>query len=117
MMGSLTMAEEQDKTEAGRDLRACAAAASTTVIGIILVAVLQRGVGITDSATTVALLLVPLLVYGMVSGRLMELTGPFGWGAKFAKVENELEKTKEDVEAIRTALRGILTKKLSENSS
>ena len=89
---------------------ACAVATGATVIGIILVAVLQRGLGITDGATTVALLLIPLLVYGMVSGRLTELTGPFGWGAKFAKVEDELEKTKEDVESIRTALRGILTK-------
>lgn len=110
------MAEKQDSTKDGkatsvsRDLRAFAAAVSATLIGVALVAVLQKGVGIGDSATTVALLLVPLLVYGIVSGRLRELTGPGGWGAKFAEFETELEKTKEEVRAIQIALRGILTK-------
>lgn len=67
------MAEKQDSTKDGkatsvsRDLRAFAAAVSATLIGVALVAVLQKGVGIGDSATTVALLLVPLLVYGIVS--------------------------------------------------
>ena len=57
-----------------------------------------------------ALLLVPLLVYGMVSGRLSELTGPGGWGAKFTEVKNELEKTKEEVRAIDLVLKTLLTK-------
>lgn len=103
-------AEDGQRTSASRDLRALAAAAGATVIGIALVAVLQKGVGIADSATTVALLLVPLLVYGIVSGRLRELTGPGGWGAKFAEFETELEKTKAEVRAIQFALEGILTK-------
>jgi hypothetical protein len=41
--------------------------------------------GIGDSATLIALLVVPLLLYGIVSGRLKEFSGPGGWGAKFAE--------------------------------
>ena len=80
------------------EFRASAAAIIATVVGIVLVAILQKGLGITDGATIVTLLLVPLLIYGIVSGRLLELTGPGGWGAKFAKLETELERTKEQVE-------------------
>ncbi len=99
------MTEEQGETKvsvsallASRDFRASAAAITATVIGTILVAILQYYVGIHDSATIVALLLVPLLVYGIVSGRLKELTGPGGWGAKFAELETQVEKTKVQVE-------------------
>jgi hypothetical protein len=80
-----------------KDFRASAAAITATLIGIGLVAFLQKAVGIGDSATIVTLLLVPLFVYGIVSGRLRELTGPGGWGAKFAELETEIEKTKDQV--------------------
>ena len=80
-----------------KDFRASAAAITATLIGIGLVAFLQKAVGIGESATIVTLLLVPLFVYGIVSGRLRELTGPGGWGAKFAELETEIEKTKDQV--------------------
>jgi len=36
-----------------------------------------------DSATFIALLLTPLLVYGVASGKIQEFSAPGGWGAKF----------------------------------
>jgi hypothetical protein len=80
------------------EFRASAAAIIATVLGIVLVALLHRAVGISDSATIVTLLLIPLLVYGIVSGRLRELGAPGGWNAKFAALENKVEETKEQVE-------------------
>src|SRR6266699_518406 len=36
-----------------------------------------------DSATFVALLLTPMVVYGVASGKIQEFSAPGGWGAKF----------------------------------
>jgi len=36
-----------------------------------------------DSATFIALLLTPMIVYGVASGKIQEFTAPGGWGAKF----------------------------------
>lgn len=44
---------------------------------------------ITDSATLIALLVVPLLLYGIASGRLTEFSGPGGWGAKFREAARQ----------------------------
>jgi hypothetical protein len=45
--------------------------------------------GIKDSPTIIALLIVPLLVYGVASGKILELSGPGGWGAKFNEVAEQ----------------------------
>jgi CBS domain-containing protein len=52
------------------------------VVGIVL-AVATKRLGVGDSATFIALLIIPLLVYGVASGKIQEFTGPGGWGAKF----------------------------------
>ena len=39
--------------------------------------------GSIDGAIFIAVLLVPVIVYALVSGRLAEFSGPGGWGAKF----------------------------------
>jgi len=36
-----------------------------------------------DSATYIALLLTPMIVYGVASGKIQEISAPGGWGAKF----------------------------------
>jgi hypothetical protein len=36
-----------------------------------------------DSVTLIALLLTPLIVYGVASGKIQEFSAPGGWGAKF----------------------------------
>src|SRR6202022_917911 len=44
---------------------------------------------IKDSATIIALLIAPLLVYGIASGKILELSAPGGWGAKFQEVAQQ----------------------------
>jgi len=43
-----------------------------------------------DSPTLIALMIIPLLAYGIGSGKISELAGPGGWSAKF---KQEAEKT------------------------
>ncbi len=98
------MTEEKDKAEAKRELWALVAAAIVLVIGIALAVKLPKVVPDTDSARIVALLLIPALVYGMVSGRLTELTGPFGWGAKLARIEKRQDDQQEEINRLVTAM-------------
>ncbi|MGH7573331.1 MAG: hypothetical protein ACREMK_16030 [Gemmatimonadota bacterium] len=65
---------------------------------------------ISDSATVIALLLLPLLVFGVVSGKIQEFTGPGGWGARFAELKRQQDIQASDIESIRVALRGLVSK-------
>lgn len=58
---------------------------SAVVLGaaVALLFVMNRVLGSIDGPSFIAILLVPLIVYAMASGRLAEFTGPGGWGAKF----------------------------------
>lgn len=92
-------------------------AAGCTLAAAVLVVVALRALEIAESPTIVTVLLIPLVVYGIASGRLREFTGPGGWGAKFAEVETEIEKSRRrlelqasDIESIRVALRGLVSK-------
>ena len=44
---------------------------------------MDRHLGAVDEAIFISLLLVPIIVYALASGRLAEFSGPGGWGAKF----------------------------------
>jgi CBS domain-containing protein len=48
-----------------------------------------KQIGIGSNAVYVSLVLVPVLIYAIVSGRLTELTGPGGLGAKFAGIARQ----------------------------
>jgi hypothetical protein len=50
-----------------------------------------------DNSILIALLVLPLLLYGIVSGRLTEFSGPGGWGAKFKEVANRPVDTSPDI--------------------
>jgi hypothetical protein len=64
------------------------------LVALGLLFMLSRAFGKVDGATFIAILLVPLLVYGILSGRLAEFSGPGGWGAKFQAVaEMEIDPT------------------------
>jgi CBS domain-containing protein len=56
--------------------------------GLALAIAIQR-LKLGDSSTFIALLLTPLIVYGIASGLLQEFTGPGGWGAKFRATAQE----------------------------
>lgn len=67
---------------AGREGTALLWAGAALIIALVLLIVIDK-VHAQDSIALVALLIVPLLVYALLSGRLQELKGPGGWGAKF----------------------------------
>src|SRR3954466_2184215 len=48
-----------------------------------IVALIINKAKIGDSATFIALLLTPMIVYGVASGKIQEFSAPGGWGAKF----------------------------------
>jgi CBS domain-containing protein len=52
-------------------------------------AVAVKRLSIGDSATFIALLVTPLLVYAIASGKVQEFTAPGGWGAKFREIAQE----------------------------
>lgn len=56
---------------------------------------LKRYAGGVDSAAFVALLLTPLFLYLVLSGRVQELYGPGGWGAKFRDTVHDSVKIME----------------------
>jgi hypothetical protein len=65
------------------------AAAISLALAVVVVAIINKLIGIEDSVMVVAILLIPLLVYGVVSGKITEFTGPGGWGAKFAETTSK----------------------------
>jgi CBS domain protein len=57
------------------------AAGAFVLAFVVALAINRMKVG--DSATFIALLLTPMIVYGVASGKLQEFSAPGGWGAKF----------------------------------
>lgn len=92
-----------------QSVRAGLAALGSLVSAVVIVALLHA-MDIVDSPTVVAVLVLPLFVYGVVSGRLHELTGPGGWRATFDEVKRQQELQASDIESIRVALRGLVSK-------
>jgi hypothetical protein len=70
-----------------RQLLAICLSAGVFLLGIIL-AVAINTFHIGDSAVFIALLLTPLLVYGIASGKIQEFGTPGGWSAKFHEIAN-----------------------------
>ena len=58
------------------------------LVGLVL-AVSFKVWGVGDSATFIAVFIIPLLVYAIASGMVQEFTAPGGWGAKFREVAQE----------------------------
>lgn len=80
------------------------------LLGAVIVVSVLNGLGVDESPTVVTVLLLPLLVHLVVSGRLYELTGPGGWGAKFAELRRQQDLQASDIEALRVALRGLVSR-------
>jgi hypothetical protein len=70
----------------GRDSWALMFSFIYIVISVFLIWFIRKQLNVEESATLVTLLLVPLIVYGISSGRLAEFSGPGGWGAKFRQI-------------------------------
>ncbi len=65
------------------DFEAAIAAALSLGLAVAVAALLKAKAGIQDAPIIITLLILPLLVYGVVSGRIRELHAPGGWLAKF----------------------------------
>jgi hypothetical protein len=64
------------------NMQALLIAAAVLVVGLLLAYGIKR-FSLGDSVTLIALMIIPLLAYGVVSGDISEFSGPGGWGAKF----------------------------------
>lgn len=74
-------------------------------VGVLLVAVgvlflVKQLLGSMDGSAFVAILLVPLIVYALASGRLAEFSGPGGWGAKFRTATTSQVETSDITENV-----------------
>jgi uncharacterized membrane protein len=68
--------------------RGIVAGLAAFVIGIVLAEIISFA-KMGDSATFIALLLIPLFVYAIASGKVQEFSAPGGWGAKFRDAATE----------------------------
>ena len=66
-------------------MEAILAGAVVLAVGVLLAFCIKR-FSLGDSVTFLALMLLPLIAYGVVSGKVQEFTAPGGWGAKFHEV-------------------------------
>jgi hypothetical protein len=88
---------------------ACALLALGAAIGVLFL--IHWYADKRDSVALIALLTVPLLVYVLLSGRLQEVTGPGGWGAKFRSLaQSSVEATGilSDIEPLQFVQKGSL---------
>jgi hypothetical protein len=74
-------------------MQALLIAAVILIVGLLLAYGIKR-FSLGDSVTLIALMIIPLLAYGVVSGDISEFTAPGGWGAKFRE---EAKKTIDPV--------------------
>ena len=72
-----------------RDVKALMVVVLFLDLALAAVWLAKRQLDISDSPTLIALLVLPLVLYGVISGRLTEFTGPGGWGAKFREAAQQ----------------------------
>jgi CBS domain-containing protein len=58
------------------------------LLGLVLAYAIKR-LDLGDSVTLIALLLIPLIAYGVASGDIREFTAPGGWGATFRETARD----------------------------
>jgi hypothetical protein len=74
-----------------RERWAILAAVLTLVVGVSLHWHFNKYNWAPQSTEFIALLTLPILIYVLVSGRLTELSGPGGWGAKFQTFQTHVQ--------------------------
>lgn len=80
---------QQNLLDGYRDVAALIVVSIFVEYAFVAIWLAKNKFGIIDSVIVVALLVVPLLLYGIVSGRLTEFSGPGGWGAKFREAARQ----------------------------
>ena len=73
---------------------AIALSGAVLLLAVLLLFLLTRWMGKVEGATFIALILLPIVVYALVSGRLAAFSAPGGWGATFRDAAaSEIEPT------------------------
>lgn len=104
------------------ECRAIAISILFSVIGCLVLWFTKSIIGIQGDAVLVSLLLIPVLVYVIITGKLEEFKAPGGLEAKFVKVANEsvsaasetVKPSVEDMQIIRKSSSALLDKKREE---
>lgn len=71
-----------------RDVKGLIAAGGALTASVVVFWIMSRANGF-DSVSFIGILAALLIIYGAVSGRITEFTGPGGWGAKFREAAAE----------------------------
>lgn len=84
-------------------------AAAALVAAFVILLVMDWVAGAVDGAAFIAILLFPVIVYAVMSGRVAEFSGPGGWGAKFRDAATstvETDTIDENVEDLQPVMKG-----------
>jgi hypothetical protein len=73
----------------GEAIRNVTVVVGSAILSLAMIGVAKNVLGVAESATLITLILVPLIVYGVASGRLTEFKGLGGWGATFSEVASK----------------------------
>jgi len=85
----LVLVGRWNRSDRYRDLTAVIVVSLFLEYAFVAIWLAKNRMGIGDSVTLITLLVIPLLLYGIVSGRLTEFSGPGGWGAKFREAARQ----------------------------
>lgn len=70
------------------------------IVAVLILTLVNKLLGSVDGSAFIAILLVPLIVYALASGRLAEFSGPGGWGAKFRSATTSQVETSDIIENV-----------------
>jgi signal-transduction protein with cAMP-binding, CBS, and nucleotidyltransferase domain len=80
---------QQETPRENKELRAIGTAVLFLILGFFVLWLAKSIVHVEGDAVFISLLLIPILMYVIISGKLEELKGPGGLEAKFARAANE----------------------------
>jgi CBS domain len=76
-------------SERGREARLITASLGVLVLAVLIVVLVQGVANVEGDVVLVSLLVLPIVIYLLLSGRLQELRGPGGWEIKLAAVAGQ----------------------------
>lgn len=79
------------------------------ILGIREMTGVKAGTAVSDTLV-VSLLIIPVVIYTIISGKIEELRGPGGWGVKFTGLEVKVDKLETEFTGLGTNLTGLETK-------
>lgn len=87
-MGKTHPANSQE-ANGPKQTTALVAAAIALILALLVLTLTYKLMGVEDGIAIIAILLIPLLVYGVESGKITEITVPGGWAAKVVQTTSK----------------------------